>query len=94
MIKSDDLRLALKQANRAIGKAAGVASFAVPKMKKIIIRVPDGETPMMYFLDGQTRSMAMAADLDGWYVFDSKDRSLKKLDYISASAILESNYWN
>ncbi len=94
IIKTEDMRLALKQANKAMGKAAGLVSFAVPKMKKIIIKPPEGEIPMMHFIDGTAQAMEALEELEGWYVFNSRDRALKKLEYISASAILDSSFWN
>ncbi len=97
IIQAADLRLSTLQINRAMGKAAGLVSFMVPKMRVIVIRDRNGEAPILHFENGETQEMILAEKgvyrTAQYYQFDTKGRKMKKVTHISANDIMDINYY-
>ncbi len=97
IIQAVDLRLSTSQINKAIGKAAGLVSFMVPKMRVVIIKTKTGEAPILHFENGETQEMILAEEgayrTAQYYQFDTKGRKMKKVTHISANDIVDVKYY-
>jgi hypothetical protein len=97
IIQAADLRLSTSQINKAIGKAAGLVSFMVPKMKVIVIKAKVGEVPILHFENGETQEMVLADTgvyrTAEYYQFDTKSRKMRKVTHISANDITDIAYY-
>jgi len=59
-----DLMRSVEQANRAIKSAAGLFSFAAPRMKGVVLHFPAGDTPATAKV-GDTNGRMLSADAAG-----------------------------